>query len=81
MKLATRKYIESEAPDGLYRVWDEPTRFVRAFDPYTGETVTGPGHFVARVRERGELPMGVEEIVIRPDGHQVIYCLSTGCGN
>jgi hypothetical protein len=73
VRLATKGFLETDAPDGLYRVWDEPQQIRTVFDIVRGEETRGPMRLIARVREPGELPHGVESITIRPDGRQVIY--------
>ena len=70
----TRASLESDAPEGLYRVkdWDGPSPD-QVYD-ITRDLFQPPGHVLARVRGAlGPRPPGVEEARTRPDGRLVIY--------
>ena len=66
-------------PDGLYQVGDKGKKGLRArrqtgtyFDMALNEMVTGPMVLMARVKPEVPTPMGIDSMVVRRDGKQII---------
>ena len=78
--LVTKEQLES-LQDGLYQLGDRApgkrkitprTKIGRYFDLALNEMITGPMVLMARVRAGGEEPQGVEAVLTRRDGKQVV---------
>ena len=79
MPYATCQFLETVATPGLYVVTDYPGKAPsRYLDLNTGDFVIAGAYLVAQVRADALDPQGVEKIVMREDGNQVIYVWTVG---
>ena len=75
MEQATREQLLSDAPVGLYEIVKDGVpvgKEDRLYYPLLGKFVFAFWIEIARVRDGGEVPSGVD-LTIRPDGKQVLF--------